>query len=183
MEHKGTQTLSTERLILRCFQTSDAEAMFENWANDPRVVEYLTWDVHGDITVTQSVLATWVESYQKADYYQWAIEYAGTLIGAIGAHDINEQLRSVAFGYCIGHQWWGLGIMTEALAAVLDYLFAIGFNRIWAIHEVNNPASGRVMQKCGLQLEGTIRQGAADNSGNIHDVVQYAIIAADRNPQ
>lgn len=179
MQHRGTQTITTERLVLRRFRLDDAALMFYNWANDAEVTRYLTWQPHGDISVTTGVLRSWVNDYRRPDFYQWAIEYEGTLIGAIGAHEPNENLKSIAVGYCMGRSWWGRGIMTEALKAVIGYLFSIGANRIWAIHHVNNPASGRVMEKSGMQYEGIIRQGGKNNIGVLHDVRQYAIVASD----
>ena len=73
LNHKGTQIIETARLILRQARIEDAEPMFRNWANDPEVTKYLTWPVHGNIAVTKSVLDSWVESYEKDDYYHWMI--------------------------------------------------------------------------------------------------------------
>ncbi|MCL2632691.1 MAG: GNAT family N-acetyltransferase, partial [Coriobacteriia bacterium] len=80
----------------------------------------------------------------------------------------------------LGYNWWNRGIMTEALTALIEYLFDTGFNRIAAIHRVENPASGRVMEKSGMQYEGLIRQIITDGAGGFHDAQQYAIVAADR---
>ena len=52
MDHKGTVTLETERLQLRCFTEEDAESMYRNWASDPEVTKYLTWPPHADVNVT-----------------------------------------------------------------------------------------------------------------------------------
>ena len=68
LNHKGTVTIGTPRLILRRAKMEDAEPMFRNWADDPEVTKYLTWPVHADVEVTKSVLASWVESYEKDDY-------------------------------------------------------------------------------------------------------------------
>ena len=73
LNHKGTQTIETSRLILRKARMEDAEAMFRNWANDKEVTKYLTWPPHGNIEVTKNLLTSWVESYEKEDYYQWMI--------------------------------------------------------------------------------------------------------------
>ena len=53
MKHCGTQTIETERLILRQFKSEDADAMFKNWANDEEVTKYLTWPPHGTVDVTK----------------------------------------------------------------------------------------------------------------------------------
>ena len=70
--------------------------------------------------------------------------------------------------------------MPEALKAVTDYLFdVVGINRLMATHDVNNPKSGRVMQKAGMKYEGTLRQ-AGQNIQGICDASVYSIIRSDR---
>lgn len=75
MEHKGTQCLKSERLILRPFTLKDAQAMFTNWASDEEVTKYLTWPVHTQKSNSEQVLREWVNNYKKRDYYQWAIVF------------------------------------------------------------------------------------------------------------
>ena len=180
LQHKGTQTIETSRLILRKAQVEDAEAMFRNWANDPEVTKYLTWPPHENLEVTKKLLASWVESYTKEDYYQWMIvlKETGEPIGSIMASTMGRA-QSAHIGYCIGKKWWHKGIMTEALGAVIDYLFReVGMNRIEAKHDPNNPHSGGVMQKCGMRYEGTTRASFRNNQG-ICDSAHYAILRSD----
>jgi len=63
MNHKGTVTLETERLILRRFTIEDASSMFKNWASEDEVTEYLTWPTHTDISVSESVINSWIPLY------------------------------------------------------------------------------------------------------------------------
>jgi len=179
MIHRGTQAIYTERLVLRQLTVSDAEDMFRNWGNDERVSRYMSWEPHGNISVTRALLDSWQASYRNKAYYQWGIEMDGELIGSISAHNVNDMIRSCEVGYAIGYDWWNQGIMTEALTALIQFLFETGFNRIAAIHRLENPASGRVMEKCGMQYEGVIRQIIPDGKGHFYDVKQYAIIASD----
>ena len=73
--------------------------------------------------------------------------------------------------------------MTEALIAVIDYAFeSMDLNRIEAQHELTNPSSGRVMEKCGMQKEGVLRQRLY-NKGKFVDVALYAILRSDPRPQ
>ena len=184
LNHKGTQTIETRRLILRKFAAEDAEAMFRNWANDPEVTKYLTWPPHGNVDITKMLLENWVADYQKEDHYQWAIvlkENGPEPIGSMMAL-CNNDIASAHVGYCIGKNWWHKGIMTEALQAVTDFLFdSVGVNRAEARHDPNNPNSGKVMEKCGMRYEGTLRQADRNNQG-ICDCCYYAILAQDRNP-
>lgn len=69
--------------------------------------------------------------------------------------------------------------MTEALAAVLRECFTVlRLHRVEAMHECDNPASGRVMEKCGMHHEGTLR-GKVFNKGNFHDVELWAMLRED----
>lgn len=183
IEHKGTRPLETDRLLLRPARVEDAQPMFDNWASDAEVTKYLTWPAHNSMDVTKMVLDSWLEGYSRADYYQWMIvlkENGGQPVGSISVVHQNDKIGKAEIGYCIGRNWWNMGIMTEALQAVIDYLFdEVGMNRIEARHDPNNPNSGAVMRKCGMKYEGTSRQADWNNQG-ICDVCIYATLTEDR---
>lgn len=183
MNHIGTQYIETERLILRRFELSDAPAMFANWASDDEVTKYLTWPTHADVSVTEGILGQWVPQYEKDDYYNWAIvlkENGSQPIGNINVAHLREDGTVPEIGYCMGKRWWHQGIMSEALSAVIDFLFhQVGIRRILALHDVNNPHSGGVMRKCGMKFEG-IREKAGQNNQGVVDMACYAIEANDR---
>lgn len=181
MNHLGTKTIETPRLILRRFTLDDAQAMYDNWASDPVVTQYLTWPTHGSVEISQLVLADWVSHYDEESYYQWAIvpKAFGQPIGSIAAVHTNDRVGKVEIGYCIGRSWWRQGIMTEALGAVIDFfLNEVGVSRVEACHDPNNPHSGDVMKKCGMIYEGTQRQAGINNQGKC-DLNWYAILASD----
>lgn len=73
MKAIGTQILQTERLTLRRFVESDAEAMFQNWASSAENLTYVTWDPHYDVEVTRNSIRNWIASYANPNYYKWAI--------------------------------------------------------------------------------------------------------------
>ncbi len=183
MNHCGTQTIETERLILRQFRPEDADAMYRNWASDPEVTKYLMWSTHDSPEVSRAVMESWVKEYGNTAHYQWAITVKTNgeePIGDIAVVDRNEKTQSMHIGYCIGRAWWHQEIMTEALQAVMDYLFdTVGVNRIEARHDPRNPHSGAVMRKCGMQYEGTLRQSDYNNQG-ICDAAYYGILRSER---
>ncbi|MBR5059610.1 MAG: GNAT family N-acetyltransferase [Clostridia bacterium] len=183
MDHLGTRTIETERLILRRFTIDDADAMFTNWASDPLVTKYLTWPAHTSADVSRAVIGSWVPSYDRDDYYQWAIvfkEYGDGPVGSISAVHINDDLDLVHVGYCLSRKLWHRGIMSEALKAVLDFFFdEVGANRVESRHDTNNPHSGMVMKKCGMRYEGTMRSADRNNQG-ICDSSWYALLRSDR---
>ena len=181
--HCGTQPLETRRLILRPFAVEDAEAMFRNWACSEAVTRYLTWPAHSSAEGTRGLLKSWVERYQDPAYYQWgiALKPENEVIGSISVVHLSEKTAAAELGWCLGENWWGQGIMPEAALAVRDYLFdRAGFHRIEAMHDANNPRSGRVMQKIGMRKEGVMRCCGRNNQG-ICDLVLYAILREDRD--
>ena len=182
LTHKGTQTIDTPRLILRRAVREDAEPMFRNWASDDAVTKFLTWPTYQSVESAYPILNMWVNNYEKDDYYHWMIvlKELGEPIGSISVVNQRDDIAEAEIGYCIGKAWWHRGIMTEALTAVMDYLFdEVGMNRIEAKHDVNNPHSGAVMKKCGMRYEGTSRQSDRNNQG-ICDLVTYGILRSDR---
>ena len=153
MNHTGTITLTTPRLVLRKYKMEDAQAMYDNWASDPMVTKYLSWDAHQNVEKTQSRIAEIISQYEKPDCYEWMIELEGVVIGTIGlfafAGEENETTCEV--GYCMSQAHWGKGIMAEALAKVIDHgVNTVGVGTIGANHDIDNPNSGRVMMKCGM---------------------------------
>ena len=77
MRHCGSKILKTERLTLRPFRVKDAEAMFENWAQDKEVTKYLTWTPHKSAEETRELLTLWEEESKSPNVYHWAIEFEG----------------------------------------------------------------------------------------------------------
>ena len=181
LTHKGTQPIETTRLMLRRAVPEDAAPMFRNWASDPEVTKYLTWPTHENVETSEWVLNSWLQEYVKDSYYQWMIvlKELGEPIGSISVVRQREDVAEAEIGYCIGRNWWHQGIVTEALSAVIDYLFTeVGANRVAARHDPNNPHSGGVMRKCGMTYEGTNRSCDRNNQG-ICDAAQYAILRSE----
>jgi RimJ/RimL family protein N-acetyltransferase len=182
MNKIGTKTIETQRVILRRFKAEDAQDMFDNWAFDPEVTKYLTWATHTSVETTKALVSDWVSKYEDGGYFNWAIELkeTGSVIGNISVVHLNENTEAADMGYCMGKAFWGKGIMPEVLKAVMDYLFdEVGFNRIAACHDANNPKSGRVMDKVGMKQEGILRAAGKNNCG-ICDEVWHSMIRADR---
>ena len=183
MNHCGTQTIETERLLLRRFSADDARAMYRNWASDPEVTRFLTWRTYAGVGDGEAVLRDWVSSYAKEDFYQWAIvlkSHGSDPIGGISAVRVDDAIDAVEIGYCIGRTWWRQGITSEALRAVMDFFFdTVGANRVAARHDPNNPHSGMVMRKCGMKYEGTLRSADRNNQG-VCDICCYALLRSER---
>ena len=148
LTHKGTQIIETKRLILRPFTMEDARAMYDNWASDPDVTKFLTWPPHSSPAVTEALLETWTSNYANLNAYQWAITLQSVPIGSISVVSHDDRAEKAHIGYCIGKRWWHQSYTSEALSAVIDFLFdEVGFQRIDSAHAIDNPHSGGVMRK------------------------------------
>ena len=157
MNHCGTRILETPRLLLRPLTMDDAQMMYDNWASDPAVTNYLRWEPHPSWVYTAELLHEWSKHYADPAYYQWGIceKDTGVLFGSLclgpGEPDPVWQGPMWEPGYCIGRRWWNKGYTTEALCAVRDLWFTtVGGDRLACCHAVDNPASGAVMRKAGF---------------------------------
>jgi RimJ/RimL family protein N-acetyltransferase len=178
MKHLGTVKLETKRLVLRRFEYADSEAAFRNWTSDPMVTEFLRWKNHSALSETQSLARFWEEKYRDMRWYHWAIvpKETGEPVGTISAANVCDDTDTIEVGYCIGRAFQNKGYTTEALHAVMGFFFdTVGACRIEAKHDPRNPASGRVMEKCGMTYEGTLRRSERTNKGVV-DVRVYSIL-------
>ena len=180
MNHTGTVTLKTARLTLRAFTPDDAQDMFTNWASDPEVTKFLTWPTHPSVEVSQWVCNDWLSHYGEKDYYSWAIVYDGHAIGSIAVVEHDDRVGKAHIGYALSRKMWRMGIMSEALQAVMNHLFdVVGYQRLEARHDPRNPHSGGVMKKCGMKYEGTLRQSDWNNQG-VCDACWYSLLKDER---
>lgn len=178
MKHLGTRRIETKRLILRRFTLDDALPMYRNWASDPEVTKYLTWQTHENAEQTKNVLESWISSYENEDKYIWCIAKKDNdePIGSINAFHYQEKINAMEVGYCVSRSYWHQGITSEALGAVMKYLLdEVGIDRIEARHDAINPNSGGVMRKCGMKHEGTRIRAGWTNAG-IYDTELYGYV-------
>lgn len=181
LSHSGTIRIESEHLILRRFRMEDVSAIFYNWTNDPQVSLFMRSKPHKTMQETRELVEKWLSQYSNPSFYRWGIELKsdGSLVGAIRLTTVNEGDSCADVGYCIGRRYWGQGIATEALSAVIYFAFErVGYNRVEAYHAAENPASGRVMEKAGMRYEGFARQKYCSNRG-FEDCRMYAILKCD----
>lgn len=164
LNHQGTQPLKTGRLLLRRITPGDAAAVYR-WMRDPEVCKYERWSPHPSREYSAGYIRA-VFCYDDLKTYQWGIEREGELIGSVSVVNVDDGDEKAVLGYCLRRSEWSKGYMTEAVSAVLRYMFeTVGLNRMEASHSVNNPASGRVLEKCGFTLEGFCKDYYRCNAG------------------
>ena len=159
-EFHRNNLMETERILLRYWQESDAEALFK-YASDPDVGPRAGWPTHKSVEESREIIRTFFHNETT-----WAIvlKETGEAIGCIGYYthetsNIPIGENDCEVGYWVGKPYWNKGICTEALKLMLDYCInEKHFENIWADHFTGNPASGRVMEKCGFVDTGMLNR-------------------------
>ena len=160
LTHNGTDTITTDRLILRKFEYSDDDSMLRNWIADEKIQSMYSEPVYSTKEEIKELLDKYIGSYERPDYYRWAVieKASGECIGQIAYFLVDSKNHFAEIEYCIGAEFQCRGYATEATKAVI----AFGFDRI-NLHKVQictktiNKPSRRVIEKCGFTYEGTLR--------------------------
>ncbi|MBM6618815.1 GNAT family N-acetyltransferase [Bacillus suaedaesalsae] len=174
------QTLETKRLILRKLRKDDIQDMFEYGSND-EVTKYVSWYTYQSITDAQLFLDHILQQYEDGSGAFWGIEDKETnkLIGTIDFVAWNRKHRKAEIGYILSQDYWGKGLMTEAAQAVIQFGFEkMNLVRIEARCLLENIGSEKVMQKAGMQYEGTLRKSMLLKEKH-RDIKLYSILKDD----
>lgn len=151
------EQLHTQRLRLRKVEPADALAIFNLYGQDTDVTRYLTWQPHQTLADTETFLEFCQKSWSSGSGYPLVIERQsdGQLLGMIEPRPSGHK---VEVGYVLGQPYWGQGYMTEALQVIIEWAWQQPeLYRFWAVCDVENPGSWRVMEKAGMEREGTLR--------------------------
>lgn len=116
----------------------------------------------------------------RNDTFAFAITVDGSVIGSIGVfRQGNIHRQTAEMGYYIAEEYWGKGIMTEAVQQICRYVFDNSdIIRIYAEPFAYNTASCRVLEKAGFQYEGTLRKNAVKN-GRVIDMKMYSLLKTE----
>lgn len=160
MKKIGTQTIETERLILRKFNLKDVTSAFKNWASDKEVQYFYREPVYETKEKTEALLKDYIEKYKGLNYYRWAVilKESGECIGQIAYFFVDSENNSAEIEYCIGKHFQNKGYATEAAVNVIDFGFKkISLHKVQISHMGGNNKSKRVIEKCGFKYDGTLR--------------------------
>ena len=176
--------LDTERLILREYRASDAQAVFDIFSQDIVTRHYIL-ETMQSTEQAKALVATRAGLFGKEMGVRWAVclrENEDRVIGSCGCYRLNKTFRSIEIGYDLHPAFWRQGIMTEALTGMLDFCFGDGFffrlTRVEALTEMDNAASTGLLVKLGFEVEG-IRREYGYWKGRYHDVRAFSLLRRD----
>jgi ribosomal-protein-alanine N-acetyltransferase len=179
LNHHGSKRLETERLIIRPLTNKDAYDVFININNDQHVLDYFGAPYYDNFN--SSSIDSLVRLSNDPVSYCWGIELKkiNECIGIFLQQSRNDYIGSIEIGYAIGSKYWNQGYITEAVKAVTDYLFkSVNYHKITAGYVLENLASKRVLEKCGMNYEG-IRKDDFFHRGCYYDIGYYYLINPD----
>lgn len=145
--------LRTDRLVLRPWKESDLQD-FHAYARVEGVGQMAGWAPHRSMEESGAILGMFIRGK-----HTFAVEYCGKVIGSVGIEEYKENvypeydaLPGREIGYVLSRDYWGQGLMPEAVRAVIHYLFSsVGLDFLIVGHFPRNQQSRRVIEKCGFQ--------------------------------
>jgi len=172
--------LTTNRLLLRQIQAKDAEALFPIFS-DAEAMQFYGHEPHRTIDDTRELIRQMEGRYARRESIRWGITLKGEdrLIGTCGFHHFDEGFHRAETGYELHRDFWGKGIMTEAMRAILDYGFGeLGLHRVEAIIDIVNERSKALLVKLGFRYEGNLR-GRFYFQGRFEDEHYFGLIKGE----
>jgi len=176
MQNRDYPVITTDRLILRKFNTEDAKDVQRMAGREAVASNTLAMPFPYLDGMAEAWIATHDKEFEegKSAIFAITLKNSGQLIGAIGL-SMQQQYKLAELGYWIGEEYWNQGFCTEAAKAVLNYAFdSLHLHKVTANHFAGNPASGRVMEKAGMHYEATLKSHIL-HWGKYKDLVCYAI--------
>ena len=152
------RTWETGRLRARPARTADAQIVFDDYARDSDVARYMIWRPHRSVDETVDFLRRCERVWAEGSAFPWTLwlKDSGAFAGMM---EIRVRTNSVDLGYALARRWWRHGLMSEALAPVVEWALAQpAIFRVWATCDVDNVASARVLERVGMEREGVLRR-------------------------
>lgn len=179
IKHTGTIEIVTDRLLLRPILLTDAQNLFE-LVTDKKVLKCLAGipKYTGVEMAVDYISGKLEKKYHSKDFYDWAVvlKSENKMIGRISVYKQDDERRMSDLVWYLNANYRNKGYITEAVKAVINHLFAIGFERIEAFANVENKASTKVMEKVGMQYEGTLRKYDVRRDDSLYDAEMWSII-------
>ena len=181
LNHVGTKTIETQRLILRRFSHQDNEAMLKYWVADKNIQSLYSEPTYTTKEAVKELLDKYISSYENNNYYRWAIilKENNECIGQIAYFLVDNKNHFAEIEYCIGSDFQCKGLATEATRAVIEFGFIhINLHKVQICHKSINFPSKRVIEKCGFIYEGCLRDYFFMD-GQYVDRLYYSILRSE----
>lgn len=174
--------IETDRLILKTPTWSDVPDLYR-YASNPEVALYVSWHAHTRMDESYRFIARMEKMMEEGKLIEFGIypKEVGHIIGTIGLMPKPSSPRAEV-GYCIDKPYWGRGLVSEALQAVIQYGFTLEhIHRIEAIADETNIGSWRVMEKCGMERDALMKNYFYDerHENPLRNAVLYSILKPD----
>lgn len=170
----------TSRLLAKPAAVEDAQVVFADYASDPAVSKYMTWEPHRHIDETTDFLRRCERTWTEGSEFTWTL-WTKDDEALAGILSIRMDASAVHLGYALAQRWWRQGLMTEALKPVIQWALAQPtIYRVWATCDVDNIASARLLDRMGMEHEGVLRRWLMHpNVSDIpRDCLCYSIVKA-----
>jgi [ribosomal protein S5]-alanine N-acetyltransferase len=148
----------TKRLTLRRATRAEAALAFESYTANPDVSRYMTWRPHRNVAETEQFLRRCEDVWEKRLAFPWSVwlKTDGSFAGMLEA---RVRAGSVDIGYVLAPRFWRQGLMSEAVRGLVEWAMRQPeIYRVWAVCDVDNVASARLLASVGMQLEGRLRR-------------------------
>ena len=172
--------LRTPRLTLRQLTEADGEGCFAIFSS-PEVAEYYVWEPFTDVAQGHDLAARAAAMFQRREAIRWGLVLPGVphIIGSCGYGRWNEENQYGVLGYELARPYWGQGLMSEAVAAVLRVGFGqMNLHRIEATVMTGNTASEKVLTRAGFLHEGVLRDRVR-KAGQFRTVSMFGLTRPD----
>ncbi|MBO1255639.1 GNAT family N-acetyltransferase [Alteromonas sp. 5E99-2] len=179
-ENREFPKLTTSRLLLDPLTMKDAKDVFAIFS-DPRVIKNYDVQIFKDISEAEGLIDYFYLRFESDTGIRWAIrdKQTGELIGSCGFNTWNPYDHCAVVGYELAPQFWGKGYASEAVSAILDFIFAKSFyfyvNRVEALILPQNKPSAQLVKKLGFALDGVMR-GKTYWNDDFHDIAMYSML-------
>ncbi len=177
MTNKAPHSFESDRLVFQKPNKDDAEMIFERYAGDSEIGEFLAWPIHLSIDDTRAFPEFSDTEWQQspAGPYLLFSRDQQRLLGSTGL--AFESPHCASTGYVLAKDSWGFGFASEAVIEMKKLSSSLGVERLYALCHPDHVPSRSVLEKCGFKLEGTIRRFCEfpnRDPGKLEDIVSYS---------
>jgi [ribosomal protein S5]-alanine N-acetyltransferase len=159
MTIKLPDQIKTQRLTLRAPRQADAALLFDTYTQDPEVARYMVWRPHTLLSETEGFVERCMQGWASGQSRPYVLAFHDSEHIPLGMLEARLQPHTIDIGYVLGRQYWGAGLMPEAVMALSELALALpDCFRVQATCDIENLASARTLEKSGFVREGRLER-------------------------